>query len=75
MNLVPNKQLLVNASFQPTKFKKKELCAENKVGETIGDLHCPTCSIEKCVYITTNKRLVSTTLKSESLLPQFQYSF
>ena len=55
MNLVPNKQLLLNVPFQPTKNRKKELCVDNKIQETIGDLYYPTCRSETCVYISTNK--------------------
>ena len=55
MNLVPNKQLLLNVPFQSTKYGKKELCVDNQVRETIGDVYCPTCRNEKCVYISTNK--------------------
>ena len=55
MNLVPNKQLLLNVLFQLTKNRKKEFCVDNKVQETIGDVYCPTCKNEKCVYISTNK--------------------
>ena len=55
MNLVPNKQQLLNVPFQSTKFGKKELCVDNKLRETIGDVFCPTCRNEKCVYISTNK--------------------
>ena len=55
MNLVPNKQLLLNAPFQPSIFRKKELCVDDKVRETIGDVYCPTCINEKCAYISTNK--------------------
>ena len=55
MNLVPNKQLLLNVPFQSTNYRKKELCVDNKVRETIGDAHCSTCRDEKCVYISTNK--------------------
>ena len=55
VNLVPNKQLLLNVPFQSTKFRKKELSVDNKVRETIGDVYCPTCRNEKCVYISTNK--------------------
>ena len=55
MNLVPNKQPLLNVPFQSTKFEKKELCVHNKVRETIGDVYCPTCRNEKCVYISTDK--------------------
>ena len=65
MNLVPNKQLLLIAPFQSTKYGKKDLCVDNKVRETIGDVYCPTCRNEKCVYISTKKRLVSTTVKSK----------
>ena len=55
MNLVPNKQLLLNVPFQSTKYRKEELCVYNKVRETIGDVYCPTFRNEKCVYISTNK--------------------
>ena len=55
MNLVHNKQLLLNGPFQSAKYKKKELCVDNKVRETIGDVYCPTCRNDKCVYISTNK--------------------
>ena len=55
MNLVPNNQLLLNIPFQSTKFRKKELCVDNKIRETIGDVYCPSCRNEKCVYISTNK--------------------
>ena len=55
MNLVPNKQLLLNASFQSSYIREKELCVDNKVRETIGDLYCPTCRNQKCVYISTIK--------------------
>ena len=55
MNLLPDKQLFRNVPFQLTKYKKKELCVDNKVQEIIGDMYCPTCRNEKCVYISTNK--------------------
>ena len=55
MNLVLNKQLLFNVLFQSTNYRKRELCEDNKVRETIGDVFCPICIDEKCVYISTNK--------------------
>ena len=55
MNLVPNKQLLLNVPFQPTKYRKKDLSENNKVQETIGDVCCPECRNEKCVFISTKK--------------------
>ena len=64
MNLVPNKQLLLNFPFQSTKYRKKDLSVGNKVRESVGDVYCPTCRNEKCVYISTKKRLLSTTVKS-----------
>ena len=51
----PDKQFFINVPFQSTKHRKKELCVDNKVQETIGDVYCPTCRNEKCVYISTNK--------------------
>ena len=52
--MLPNKQLLLNAPFQSTKFRKKELCVDNKVRKIIGDVYCPICRNEKCVYNSTN---------------------
>ena len=55
MNLVPHKQILLNVPFQSISYRKKELCVDNKVRETIGDVYCPTCRNEKRLYILTNK--------------------
>ena len=55
MNLVPNKQLLLNVPFQSTNDRKKEFCVDNKLRETIGDVYCPTFRNEKCVYISATK--------------------
>ena len=55
INLLPNKELLLNIPFQSTKFTKKELCVDYKVQETIGDVFCSHCGKEKCVRISTNK--------------------
>ena len=55
MALVPNKQLLLNVAFQSTKYRKKELSVDKKLRESIGDVSCPTCRTEKCVYISNNK--------------------
>ena len=55
MNFAPNKQLLLNVLFQSSKYRQKELCVDNKVRETTGDVYCPTCRIEKCFYISTIK--------------------
>ena len=49
MNLVPKKQLLLNVPFQSTKDRKKDLCVDNKVRETNGDVYFSTCRNEKCV--------------------------
>ena len=48
-----DKQLFNKVPFQSTKYSKKELCVDNV--KTIGDVYCPTCRNEKCVYISTNK--------------------
>ena len=55
MNLLPDTQLLLNVPFQSTKYRKKKLCVDNKVQETIGDVVCPTCRNKNCVYNSTNK--------------------
>ena len=51
--MVLDKQVLLNVPFQSTKYGKKELFVDNI--KTIGDVYCPTCRNEKCVYISTNK--------------------
>ena len=33
----------------------KDLCVDNKVRETIGELYCPTFRNEKCVYFSFNE--------------------
>ena len=43
MNLLPNKQFLLNVPFQSTEYRKKDLCVDNQVQETAGDVCCPTC--------------------------------
>ena len=54
--MVPDKQVLLNnVPFQSTKYGKKRLCVKDQVRETIGDVYCPTCRKEKCVYNSTNK--------------------
>ena len=53
--MLPDKQLFLNVPFQSTKYRKKELSVDDKVRETIGDVYCPTCRNEKCVYISTNQ--------------------
>ena len=53
--LVPNKQLFIIVPFQSTKYRKKILCEDSNVQETIGDAYCPTWRNEKYVYISTNK--------------------
>ena len=53
--MLPDKQFLLNVPFQSTKYGKKDLCVDNKVRETIGDVYCPTCRNEKCVYLSSNK--------------------
>ena len=55
MNLVHNKQLLLNVPFELTKYRKKKICVDNKVQKNIGDGYCPTCRNEKCVYISTKE--------------------
>ena len=51
--MVPDKQVSLNVPFRSTKYGKKEMCVDNT--KTIGDVYCPTCRNEKCVYISTNK--------------------
>ena len=53
--MIPNKQLFFNTPFQSSIYRKEELFVDNKIRETIGDVYCPTCRNEKCVYISTNQ--------------------
>ena len=53
--MLHDKQLFNKVPFQSTKYRKKEFCVDNKVPETIGDVCCPICRNEKCIYISTNK--------------------
>ena len=41
--LLPDKERFPNLSFQSTKNRRRELCVDNKVQETIADAFCPTC--------------------------------
>ena len=51
--MLHDKKFFNKVPFQSTKHRKKELCVDNI--KTIGDVYCPTCRNEKCVYISTNK--------------------
>ena len=51
--MLHDKQLFKKVAFQSTKYRKKELFVDNI--KTLGDVYCPTCRNEKCVYILTNK--------------------
>ena len=51
--MLHDKQLFNKVPFQSTKCGKKEFCLDNI--KTIGDVYCPTCRNEKCVYVSTNK--------------------
>ena len=64
MNLVPNKQLLLNVPFQSIKYRKKELCVDSKERETFGDVYCPKCKMKSLFTFLPIKRPVSTTVKS-----------
>ena len=51
----PTKQVLIIVPFESIRNRKKDLYMDSKVQETIGDVYCPTCREEKCVYISTKK--------------------
>ena len=55
MNILPNKQLLLNNPIQSTNYRMKEMCVDNKVQETIGYVYCPKWRNEKCVFVSTKK--------------------
>ena len=54
MNLLLDKQLLINVPFQSTKYKQKKKCVDKKLQKTIGNVFCPTCRKTKCVFISGN---------------------
>ena len=64
MILLPDKQLYFNVPFKSTKYRKKELCVDNKVQDSIGEVYCPTCKTKSVFTFQPRKRLVSTTVKS-----------
>ena len=51
--MLHDKQLFNKVPLQSTKYRKKKLCVDNI--KTIGDVYCPTCRNEKCVYLSTNR--------------------
>ena len=51
--MLHDKQLFNKVPFQSAKYRKNELCVDNI--KTIGDVYCPTCRNEKCVYLSTSK--------------------
>ena len=67
-------QLFINVLLQSTKNGKKHLCMDNKVQETIGDVYCPTCKNENCVYISINKASSVYDCK-KNLVSRFKHSF
>ena len=64
MNLAPNKQILLNAPFQSTNYRKKELWWKTRY-ERLSDI-CIVQHVEMTSVFTFQpiKRLVSTTVKS-----------
>ena len=55
------KQLFINVPFfidqTFIESRKKEMCVDNKVPDTFGEVYCPLCKNEKCVYISTKKNV------------------
>ena len=51
--MLHDKQLFNKVPFQSPKYRKNELCVDNI--KTVGNVYCPTCRSEKCVYISANK--------------------
>ena len=58
MNFLSDRQTLFNVPFQAAKTEEENLinlCVHNKVQEISGDVCCPTCTNELCVYNPTEK--------------------
>ena len=53
--MLHDKRLFNKNPFQSTKYRKKESCVDDKVRKIVGDVYCPTCRNEKCVYLSSNK--------------------
>ena len=51
--MLHDKQLFNKVPIQSTKHRNKEMWVGNV--KTIGNVYCPTCRNEKCVYLSTNK--------------------
>ena len=51
--MLHDKNLFNKVPFQSSKYRKKKFCVDNI--KIIGDVYCPTCRNEKCVYVSTNK--------------------
>ena len=78
LNLLPDKQVFNSDRNQSVKFSKKKLfklCVNNMVQETFGDVYCPKCAYEKCVFIPIDKTCSFYNQKVESMLSRFEYSF
>ena len=69
--MLHDKQLFNKVPFRLTNYRKKELCVDNKVRETTGDVYCPTCRNESVFTFQPIKRLVSTTVKSAKPVATF----
>ena len=69
--MLHDKKLFNKVPFQSTKYRKKELCVDNKVRETIGDVYCPHVETKSGFTFQPMKRLVSTTVKSAQLAATF----
>ena len=52
---VTRQTIVQKVLIQSTKYRKKDLCMDNEVRETFGDVFCPTCRNEKCVYLSTKE--------------------
>ena len=64
LNLVPNKQLLVFAPFQPTKYKKKNSVRTTKYKRLLKMCFVQHVEMKSVFTFQPSKRLVSTTVKS-----------
>ena len=64
MNLVPNKQLLLNVPIQSFKYTKKELCVDNKLQELLEMCIVQKVETKSVFTFQRIKQLVFTTVKS-----------
>ena len=64
MNLVPNKQLLLNVTFESSKYRKNELCGQQSKKRLLGMCNVQHVEMKSVLTSQPIELIVSTTVKS-----------